>query len=107
MAGVASTLLFLFWLTGLVIPPLLPNLPLRQTAADSLGRAPRANRPPTRPVSIRAERERLASRQRLFNYLKVHPAPPALRFSQMPVTPRRLRPNEQLAARPTTAADCH
>ena len=37
MAGVASTLLFLFWLTGLVIPPLLPNLPLRQTAADSLG----------------------------------------------------------------------
>src|SRR5437773_4475569 len=37
------------------------------------------------PISVRAERERLATRQRLFAYLKEHPAPPALRYAQMPI----------------------
>ena len=81
-----STVLFLFVLTGVLVPPLLPTLPLVQTAADSLGHAPRTSRrAPKHPLSVRAERERVASRQRLFSYLKEHPAVPALRYAQMPI----------------------
>jgi peptidoglycan-N-acetylglucosamine deacetylase len=86
VAGVISTVLFLFVVTGVLIPPLLPTLPLIQTAADSLGHAPRAARTVAKhPISVRAERERLATRKRLFEYLKEHPAPPALRYAQMPI----------------------
>ena len=86
VAGVLSTVLFLFVLTGVIVPPLLPRLPLIQTAADSLGHAPRVPRTVVKhPISVRAERERLATRQRLFAYLKEHPAPPALRYAQMPI----------------------
>ena len=103
VAGVVSTVLLLFVLTGLVIPPILPDLPLVQTAADSLGAAPRRGRPPQRRyVSIRAERERLAARQRLFEYLRAHPAPPALHYAQLPITRPHVRPDRQLATRPTS-----
>ena len=86
IAGVVSTLLFLFVLTGVLVPPLLPTLPLVQTAADSLGHAPRASRTVAKhPISVRAERERVATRQRLFTYLQEHPAVPALRYAQMPI----------------------
>ncbi len=86
VTGVVSTVLFLVVLTGVLMPPLLPTLPLTQTAVDSLGHAPRV--PSTvakHPISVRAERERVASRQRLFAYLKEHAAPPALRYAQMPI----------------------
>jgi len=74
----------IFVLTGLIIPPLLPDLPLRQTAADSLGRVPRAVRPQIRQnISVAAERERVAEREKLFEQLKQHPAPPARRLEQM------------------------
>ena len=103
VAGVISTVLLLFVLTGLVIPPMLPDLPLVQTAADSLGAAPRRARPPQRRyVSIRAERERLAARQRLFEYLRQHPAPPALHYAEMPLTRPHVRPDRQLATRPAS-----
>jgi len=76
----------IFVFTGLIIPPLLPDLPLRQTAADSLGRAPRVGvraqfRQPR--ISVSAERERIAAREKLFEQLKQHPAPPARRLEQM------------------------
>ena len=87
VAGVISTVLVLVVVSGVVIPPLLPDLPLLQTATDSLGRSRRAlpavGRP---PISVSAERERLRTRQRLFAYLKTHPAPPAVRYAQMPIT---------------------
>ncbi len=87
VAGVLSTVVFLFVLTGVLIPPLLPSLPFVQTAADSLGHAPRARRAVVpHPISVQAERERVASRQRLFAYLQKHPAPPALRYAQLPIT---------------------
>jgi len=86
-AGVASTVLFLFIVTGVIVPPLLPSLPFTQTAADSLGHAPRVPRPAMKhPISVRAERERVATRQRLFAYLAKHPAPPALRPALLPIT---------------------
>src|SRR5205823_14123396 len=86
VAGVLSTVPFLFVLPGVIVPPLLPGLPLIQTPADSLGHAPRGPRTVVKhPISVRAERERLATRQRLFAYLKEHPAPPALRYAQMPI----------------------
>src|SRR5260370_12123944 len=84
--GVVSTVLFLVVRAGVLRPPLLPTLPLTQTAVDSLGHALRV--PSTvakHPISVRAERERVASRQRLFAYLKEHAAPPALRYAQMPI----------------------
>ncbi|HXH63525.1 MAG TPA: hypothetical protein VNG95_05020, partial [Gemmatimonadales bacterium] len=100
MLGTITIVLALFVVSGIIIPPLLPNLPLRQTAGDSLGRVPRTTRPAVRhTISVRAERERLASRQRLFNELRLHPAPPAQRLEQM----RRLsspgRADERLANR--------
>ncbi|HEX4634201.1 MAG TPA: glycosyltransferase [Gemmatimonadales bacterium] len=74
----------IFVFTGLIIPPLLPDLPLRQTAADSLGRVPRTVRPQVRQrISVAAERERVAEREKLFEQLKQHPAPPARRLEQM------------------------
>jgi len=74
----------IFVFTGLIIPPLLPDLPLRQTAADSLGRVPRTVRPQIRQrVSVAAERERVAEREKLFEQLKQHPAPPSRRLEQM------------------------
>src|SRR2546425_691368 len=86
IAGVLSTGLFLVVLTSVLVPPVLPTLPLVQTAADSIGHAPRAARSvPKHPISVRAERERVASRQRLLSYLNDHPAPPALRYAQMPI----------------------
>ena len=86
VAGVVSTVLFLFVVTGVIVPPLLPGLPFVQTAADSLGHAPRVPRPVVRhPISVRAERERVASRQRLFAYLAKHPAEPGLRYAQLPI----------------------
>ena len=85
-AGIASTFLFLFVVTGVIVPPLLPSLPFTQTAVDSLGHAPRVPRPAMKhPISVRAERERVASRQRLFAYLAKHPAPPALRPALLPI----------------------
>ncbi len=86
-----------------MIAPILPSLPLVQTAADSLGAPPRRARSTLRRyVSIRAERERLAARQRLFEYLRQHPAPPALHYAQMPITRPHVRPDRQLATRPTS-----
>ena len=86
IAGVLSTVLFLIVLTSVLVPPVLPTLPLVQTAADSFGHAPRASRTVAKhPISVRAERERVASRQRLLSYLKDHPAPPALLYAQMPI----------------------
>ncbi len=91
VAGVVSTVLFLFVLMGVLVPPLLPTLPLTQTAADSLGHAPRVPRTVAKhPISVRAERERVASRQSLFAYLKDHAAPPALRYAQMPIARPRV-----------------
>jgi cellulose synthase/poly-beta-1,6-N-acetylglucosamine synthase-like glycosyltransferase/peptidoglycan/xylan/chitin deacetylase (PgdA/CDA1 family)/spore germination protein YaaH len=91
VAGVVSTVLFLFVLTGVLVPPLLPTLPLTQTAADSLGHPPRVPRTVAKhPISVRAERERVASRQSLFAYLKEHTAPPALRYAQMPIARPRV-----------------
>jgi peptidoglycan-N-acetylglucosamine deacetylase len=101
-AGVVSTVLLLFVLTGLIIPPILPTLPLVQTAADSLGAPRRARQQPRRVVSVRAERERIAARQRLFEYLRAHPGKPALHYAQMPVTASRERPDRLLAAHPPT-----
>ena len=86
VAGVASTILFLFVVTGVIVPPLLPTLRFTQTAADSLGHAPRSSRPAAKhPISVRAERERVASRQRLFAYLAKHPAEPGVRYAQLPI----------------------
>ena len=98
-AGVASTVLFVFVVTGVIVPPLLPSLPFTQTAADSLGHAPRVPRLVVKhPISVRAERERVASRQRLFAYLAKHPAEPGLRYAQLPIA----RPHTSLepAGRP-------
>ena len=93
VAGVVSTALFVFVLTGVIVPPLLPDLPFVQTAVDSLGHAPRARRPVvTHSLSVRAERERVASRQRLFAYLAKHPAPPGVRYAQLPLVRRRTAP---------------
>ena len=103
IAGVVTTLLFAFSTVSVLIPPLLPDLPLRQTAYDSLGRPPRSIRPPRHVLSVRAERERLLSRQRLFTELQKHPAPPARRYSQMPITRPRIKYDSALAAR--SAAD--
>ena len=99
-AGVFTTVLLLVAVVFLVIPPLLPDLPLRQTAADSLGRAPRFGRAPSRRLpTLREERERLQSRQRLFEELKRHPATPSRRYSQMPIALPRVRHDSLLAAR--------
>src|SRR5207253_6945230 len=93
VAGVVSTALFLFVLTGVIVPPLLPELPFVQTAIDSLGHAPRARRPVVKhSLSVRAERWRVASRQRLFAYLAKHPAPPGVRYAQLPLVRRRTAP---------------
>src|SRR5690242_10889959 len=84
--GIITVAAGIFVATGLVIPPLLPDLPLRQTAADSLGRAPRVGvRPQFRDqkISVAAERERIAEREKLFEQLKQHPAPPARRLEQL------------------------
>lgn len=83
--GVVTVAAGLFVFTGLIIPPLLPDLPLRQTAADSLGRIPRSGSPKIRQqrVSVAAERERVAAREKLFEQLRLHPAPPARRLEQM------------------------
>jgi len=87
VVGVITVAMGVFVFTGLIIPPLLPDLPLRQTAADSLGRVPRslARKPQLRPqrISVSAERERVAEREKLFEQLKQHPAPPARRLEQM------------------------
>lgn len=97
--GVITVAMGVFVFTGLIIPPLLPDLPLRQTAGDSLGRIPRTVRPQIRQrISVKAERERLAERAKLFEQLKQHPAPPSQRLEQMGSrrsasgTPRRPRP---------------
>ena len=102
LLGVVTTILMLVVVSGLVMPPLLPNLALTQTAADSLGRAPRVPRRPLKPaISPSAERERVTSRRRLFDQLRAHPQPPALRYTQMPTRrPRGARPDQALAARP-------
>jgi cellulose synthase/poly-beta-1,6-N-acetylglucosamine synthase-like glycosyltransferase/peptidoglycan/xylan/chitin deacetylase (PgdA/CDA1 family)/spore germination protein YaaH len=99
--GVATTLVLLVAVVFLVIPPFLPDLPLRQTAADSLGSARRsAVRPPIRRLpSARVERERIQSRQRLFEELERHPATPSRRYSQMSITRPRVRQDSLLAAR--------
>ena len=83
--GVITVAMGVFVFSGLIIPPLLPDLPLRQTAADSLGRVPRAGvRPQFRQrISVAAERERVAEREKLFEQLKQHPAPPSRRLEQM------------------------
>ena len=82
--GVITVAMGVFVFTGLIIPPLLPDLPLRQTAGDSLGRVPRTVRPQIRQrISVKAERERLAERARLFEQLRLHPAPPAQRLEEM------------------------
>jgi peptidoglycan/xylan/chitin deacetylase (PgdA/CDA1 family)/spore germination protein YaaH/glycosyltransferase involved in cell wall biosynthesis len=82
--GLVTVAMGVFVFTGLIIPPLLPDLPLRQTAGDSLGRIPRSVRPQIRQrISVKAERERLAERAKLFEQLKEHPAPPAQRLEQM------------------------
>ncbi|MEP6572274.1 MAG: glycosyltransferase [Gemmatimonadota bacterium] len=100
LTGVLTTLLAGFIAAMMLIPPLLPILPLRQTAQDSLGIQPVSQRTPGRPViSARAERERLASRQRLFAELRRHPASPSRRYAQMPITRPRVRPDSALAAR--------
>ncbi|MFI5236197.1 MAG: polysaccharide deacetylase family protein, partial [Gemmatimonadales bacterium] len=99
--GVVSTLVLLVVLAGMLVPPLLPDLPLRQTALDSLGRVPRTAKKPVRhTISIRAERERLAARQRLFQSLTTEKKPNlrALRYSQMPVARLRQRTDSALAA---------
>src|SRR5579864_1061022 len=84
VVGVITVAMGVFVFTGLIIPPLLPDLPLRQTAGDSLGRIPRSVRPQIRQrISVKAERERLAERAKLFEQLKQHPAPPAQRLEQM------------------------
>ena len=99
-AGVVTTLVLLVAVVFLVIPPFLPDLPLRQTAADSLGGAIRSARTPTRRLpSAKEERERIQSRQRLFEELERHPATPARRYSQMPITRPRVRQDSLLAAR--------
>jgi peptidoglycan/xylan/chitin deacetylase (PgdA/CDA1 family)/spore germination protein YaaH len=92
--------LLLFVLTGLVVPPLLPILDLRLIGADSLGHAPRAPRVAPHVISVQAERERLAARARLFALLRQRPAPPALRYRQMPVTRTPRRADRVLAAHP-------
>jgi cellulose synthase/poly-beta-1,6-N-acetylglucosamine synthase-like glycosyltransferase/peptidoglycan/xylan/chitin deacetylase (PgdA/CDA1 family)/spore germination protein YaaH len=99
--GVVVTVLFLFVASGLIVAPVLPNLALTQTAADSLGRAPRLPlRRPARPISPRAERERLLSRKRLFEQLRERPSTPSLRYAQMPIARPHQRPDRLLAARP-------
>ncbi|HEY6808788.1 MAG TPA: glycosyl hydrolase family 18 protein, partial [Gemmatimonadales bacterium] len=98
--GAITVVLALFVVSGIIIPPLLPDLPLRQTAGDSLGRIPRTTRTAGRhTISVRAERERLASRQRLFAELKLHPAPPSERLEQMRRKPVPGRADERLANR--------
>jgi len=88
--GVVTTGLFIYVLIGLVVPPMLPRLPLRQTAGDSLGYVPRTGRvTPRRPISVRAERERLAARQRLFAFLRDHPSQPSQHYREMPIQPSR------------------
>ena len=95
--GVVTTALLVFFLVvAVVIPPILPRLPLRQTAGDSLGYVPRAARAAARrPISVRAERERLAARQRLFAFLREHPAPPSQHYREMPIRsgPRGAHPS--------------
>ncbi|HSC58844.1 MAG TPA: glycosyltransferase [Gemmatimonadales bacterium] len=98
--GILSTLIVLVVFTGMLVSPVLPDLPLTQTAADSLGRVPRtARRAVRRTISIRAERERLASRQRLFQQLmkERRPLRRSLRYSEIPLG-RRLRADSALAA---------
>ncbi len=100
VAGVVTTLLFVIAAITVLIPPLLPDLPLLQTANDSLGRVARSGRvAPRRVISARAERERLLSRQRLFAELEKHPAPPARHYSQMSIVRPRIRYDSALAAR--------
>src|SRR5260370_32154838 len=68
IAGVLSTGLFLVVLTSVLVPPVLPTLPLVHTTADSIGHTPRAARSvPKHPISVLAERDRVASRQRLLS----------------------------------------
>ena len=99
--GTVTVVMALFVAIGLVIPPLLPDLPLRQTAGDSLGRVPRAVRPQVRQrISVAAERERLVARQQLFEQLRLHPAPPSQRFEQMGLKRHPGQVAERLAARP-------
>ncbi|HEU5358816.1 MAG TPA: glycosyl hydrolase family 18 protein, partial [Gemmatimonadales bacterium] len=98
--GIITTLIVLVVFTGMLISPVLPDLPLTQTAADSLGHVPRtARRPVRRTISVRAERERLASRQRLFQQLmkERRPLRRSLRYSEIPLG-RRLRADSALAA---------
>ncbi|HTO72781.1 MAG TPA: glycosyltransferase [Gemmatimonadales bacterium] len=100
VTGIVTTLVLVVAAIAVLIPPLLPSLPLKQTAADSLGRTARSARPqPRRIVSARAERERLLSRQKLFAELQKHPAPPSRRYSQMSITRPRIRYDSALAAR--------
>lgn len=97
--GIATTAMLLTVLVGALFPPLLPELPLVQTAADSLGRAARTARP-TRPISVRAERERIAARQRLFDQLTSvkRRVTRSRYYAEIPLPRRRLRPDSALAA---------
>src|SRR5512146_575126 len=97
--GIATTAMVLTVLVGALFPPLLPELPLVQTAADSLGRAARTARP-THPISVRAERERIAARQRLFDQLTSvkRRVTRSRYYAEIPLPRRRLRPDSALAA---------
>lgn len=76
--GVITTIAAVVVVSSVLVPPLLPDLPLTQTAADSLGRVPRTAKPRVhRIVSPQVERERLRIRQRLFEQLAKRPAPPS------------------------------
>ena len=88
LLGTVTTAMVLIVLGGMLVPPLLQELPLVQTAADSLGRAPRTARKSTaRPISARVERERLAERQRLFDHLASapHPVRRSRHYSELPL----------------------
>lgn len=101
LLGVVTTAMVLTVLVGALFPPLLPDLPLVQTAADSLGRAARNVRPgPVRPISVRAERERLAARQRLFDQLtsSKRKVTRSRYFAEIPLHHRRPRGDSVLAA---------
>ena len=101
--GIGVTLLFGLLAVSLVIPPLLPSLPLQLTPTDTAGTHPlttgRGDRPPAPVISRHLERERLASRKRLFDYLRRNPVPPARRYSQMPTTRPRYRADSLLENR--------
>ena len=75
LAGIITTLLVLAVVTSVLVPPLLPSL--------TVGQPPRRLAPP-RLATTRAARERLLARQRLFSWLRLHPAPPSRRAEVLP-----------------------